>query len=206
MHEKFQYYNGLKFTKDEKTGYYLNSTLRIRMHRYVWVCNNGDIPEGYDVHHIDGDRGNNDISNLELLTKKEHRQKHWDEMPDEKKQLYIDNMNETARPAAIEWHKSEEGKKWHSMHAKSMIENGQWHKKEKFICEQCGREFEQTLRRGHKFCSGACSQKWLRAKQPIITRTCVVCGKEYNCKQSSLSKTCSKHCSNLLWHHPEQYN
>ena len=43
--EKYQYYNGLKFTRDEKTGYYLNATNRIRMHRYVWECINGPIPE-----------------------------------------------------------------------------------------------------------------------------------------------------------------
>lgn len=206
MSEKFQWYNGIKFTRDEKTGYYLNSTLRIRMHRFVWVCNNGDIPEGYDVHHKDHDKSNNDISNLELLTKKEHKQKHYEELSEEEKQWFVDNMNNKARPAAIKWHKSDAGKAWHSKMVKQAWRDGRLGKKSKFICEVCGKEFEQIYKPGHKFCSGACSQKWLRAHQPIVTRNCIVCGKEYACKQNSLSKTCSKHCSNIMWHHPEKYN
>ena len=43
MSEKYQYFNGLKFTRDDKTGYYLNSTIRKRMHRYVWEFYNGQI-------------------------------------------------------------------------------------------------------------------------------------------------------------------
>ena len=38
-----------------------------RLHRAVWEHHNGKIPNGYHVHHKDGDRNNNDISNLELL-------------------------------------------------------------------------------------------------------------------------------------------
>jgi len=205
MHEKFQYYNGLKFTRDEKTGYYLNSTLRIRMHRYVWVCERGDIPEGYDVHHIDHDKSNNDISNLELLTKKEHYKKHWEEKTEEQKQRYIDNMNENARPAAIEWHKSETGKKWHSDMVKQAWKDGKLGKKQKFTCETCGKEFETMPKKGHKFCSGACQQKWIRVHEPKELRVCVVCGKEFECKVSYNTKTCSRHCANIMWHHPDKY-
>ena len=32
----------------------------------------GDIPDNMYIHHIDGDRGNNDIDNLMLCTKKAH--------------------------------------------------------------------------------------------------------------------------------------
>ena len=205
MSEKYQYYNGLKFTRDEKTGYYLNSTLRIRMHQYVWACEKGEIPKGYHVHHKDGDKSNNDISNLELLTANEHSQKHWEEKSEEEKQWYRDNMNKKARPAAIEWHKSSTGKQWHSEHMKKMIAEGKINKKQQFTCEICGKEFEQIYKPGHKFCSGACSQKFLRKNQPVVKRVCIVCGKEYECKQNSSSKTCSKHCSNLMWHNPDKY-
>lgn len=40
-HPKYQEYNGVIFCRDEKTGYYLNSTLRVRMHRYVWEKKRG---------------------------------------------------------------------------------------------------------------------------------------------------------------------
>ena len=41
MSEKFQFFDGRKFTRDDKTGYYLCSTqneknVRKRMHVYVW--------------------------------------------------------------------------------------------------------------------------------------------------------------------------
>lgn len=205
MSEKYQYYNGLKFTRDEKTGYYLNSTLRIRMHRFVWLCEKGEIPKGYDVHHIDHDRSNNVISNLELLTKSQHRKTHFEEMSEEDKQVRRDIMNKKARPAANEWHKSDEGKKWHSEMVKKAWEDGRLGKKQKFTCEICGKEFEAIYKPGHKFCSGACSQKFLRQNQPIVKRICIVCGKEYECKQNSLSKTCSKHCSNIMWHNRDKY-
>lgn len=200
MSEKFQYYNGVKFTRDDKTGYYLNSTLKMRMHRFVWLCEKGDIPKGYDIHHKDHDKSNNDISNLELVTKKQHSKLHYEELSAEEKQAKIDNMNNNARPKAIEWHKSEEGKKWHSEMVKKAYADGKLGKKSTFVCEVCGKSFMQVPRIGHKFCSGKCQQKYLRANQPIVTRICCVCGKEYSCKQNSLSKTCSKHCSNIMWH------
>lgn len=41
---------------------------RDRAHRIVWVMNNGAIPEGYIIDHIDNDPSNNDIGNLRLAT------------------------------------------------------------------------------------------------------------------------------------------
>lgn len=50
---------------------------RILVHRLIWECANGcDIPDGYDVHHIDEDKGNNSIYNLELIEHKEHVRLH----------------------------------------------------------------------------------------------------------------------------------
>ena len=41
-------------------------------HRLVWEKHFGKIPEGFVVHHKDGNRQNNDINNLELLPKIQH--------------------------------------------------------------------------------------------------------------------------------------
>lgn len=46
------------------------------MHRDVWEFDNGEIPQGYDVHHIDRDRSNNNIDNLKLLSKQEHARRY----------------------------------------------------------------------------------------------------------------------------------
>lgn len=37
-------------------------------HRWVWEQANGRIPDGYEVHHIDHNPLNNDLSNLQLVT------------------------------------------------------------------------------------------------------------------------------------------
>lgn len=44
---------------------------RIRRARYVWEQAHGEIPKGHIVLHIDGDRNNDDINNLTLISRKE---------------------------------------------------------------------------------------------------------------------------------------
>jgi hypothetical protein len=75
----FIMYDGLKWTISKSTGYYRSTTHRknhLSLHRYVWEKHNGKIPKGYDIHHLDGDKTNNDISNLECLPKPEHTRKY----------------------------------------------------------------------------------------------------------------------------------
>ena len=43
-----------------------------RVHRLVAESFNAVIPEGMDVNHIDGDKSNNELSNLEFCTRKEN--------------------------------------------------------------------------------------------------------------------------------------
>jgi hypothetical protein len=81
-------YNDNKFNAHkDKNGYIVinNSELGVqntRVHRYVWEQCNGDIPKNYDIHHIDGDVSNNDISNLELVLNVKHK--------DVERQLYLE--------------------------------------------------------------------------------------------------------------------
>ena len=49
----------------------------IKLHQYIWMCaNKADIPKGYDVHHIDHNKQNNSIYNLELVEQHKHRSEH----------------------------------------------------------------------------------------------------------------------------------
>ena len=68
---------------DKKTGYFLNSNIQKRLHIYVWEYNNGNIPKGYEIHHKDHDKNNNEIDNLDMLTKKEHMKIHSKELTKE---------------------------------------------------------------------------------------------------------------------------
>ena len=70
--QPYQILDGIKFTL-RNHGYYAATTGdRELMHRYVWRKYNGDIPKNHDIHHIDRNRGNNDINNLELYSKSDH--------------------------------------------------------------------------------------------------------------------------------------
>ena len=47
-----------------------------KLHQYIWICVNGDIPNGFDIHHIDGNKLNNSIYNLEIVEHKKHMSEH----------------------------------------------------------------------------------------------------------------------------------
>ena len=43
-------------------------------HRCVWTWFNGDIPDGYEINHIDSNRSNNRIENLEVVNHSQNMQ------------------------------------------------------------------------------------------------------------------------------------
>lgn len=45
---------------------------RLKLHRAVYVMHNGPIPEGYQIHHKDGDKKNNRVENLECVSALKH--------------------------------------------------------------------------------------------------------------------------------------
>lgn len=54
---------------------------QLRLHRYVMECFLGrKLNSNEIVHHKDGNKLNNDINNLELLTRAEHIKKHYEEI------------------------------------------------------------------------------------------------------------------------------
>lgn len=54
-------------------------------HRWIWEQSNGPIPDGSQIHFIDGDRTNCDISNLEMITHAENARRNcfWNNYPKE---------------------------------------------------------------------------------------------------------------------------
>lgn len=49
-----------------------NQAMTIRAHRFIWECHNGVITSNKVINHIDGNKANNCLTNLELVTQKEN--------------------------------------------------------------------------------------------------------------------------------------
>lgn len=45
-------------------------------HHILWEEASGPIPEGYEIHHIDENKKNNDLENLKLLSVSDHQRTH----------------------------------------------------------------------------------------------------------------------------------
>lgn len=190
-------FDGHKFTKDKKTGYYLKTTKpRKRLHIYVWEYHNGcEVPKGYEIHHKDLNKDNNDISNLICIPSKEHKQIHSLLLTDEQIASRRANMNENVRPKAIEWHKSEEGREWHKEQYKNTLEKFNAIKIKK-KCEMCGGEYETVEHGNNRFCSNKCKSRWRRASGvDNVERICEYCGKTFICNKYKPTKYCSSKCA-----------
>lgn len=193
--QKYQYFNGIKFTRDEKTGYYLNSTIRKRMHRYVWEFYNGEIPKGYQIHHKDKDKANNDISNLEMIPRSYHAEFHSKEKARERRAEMVENLKVNAIPKAVEWHKSTAGREWHKKQYEATKDRFQ--EKKPAICQMCGKEYMTPQKSTNKFCSNKCKSAW-RRKSGLDDeeRICSICGKAFTANKYSKIECCSRSCSN----------
>lgn len=74
---------GLKWAQ-KPSGHWQSTTVgadgkRLWLHRYTWEQERGAIPPGCEIHHVDRDRSNNDISNLQCLTREAHDAEHRNE-------------------------------------------------------------------------------------------------------------------------------
>jgi hypothetical protein len=186
-------FDGKKFRRDKKTGYYLNSTIHKRLHIYVWEYYNGPIPKGYQIHHKNHDKNQNDIENLQMVTAEEHRKIHSREISDELREWYRNNLNEKARPKANEWHGSEKGKEWHKKHYEQMKDK--LHKEEFKECEYCGKKFIAKAYQS-EFCSNKCKSAW-RRKEGLddVERQCIICRSTFTINKYSKVKTCCTECA-----------
>ena len=190
-------FDGLSFRLDKKTGYYLNSKSHKRLHVYVWEFYNGPVPSGYHVHHIDKDKANNEIENLKVLTADEHLKLHGESLSEERISFLRENLDKTARPAAIEWHKSKEGSEWHKKHYENMKDR--LYIRKDFVCQNCGKTFSSTQIKA-RFCSAKCASA-ARRKSGVddIERVCERCGQTYVKNKYQKSRYCKNCLNKVRW-------
>jgi hypothetical protein len=56
----------------------------VRVHTIIWKAFNGEVPKGYEIDHIDNNKENNRLNNLQLLTKAENISKGRRKLSDKK--------------------------------------------------------------------------------------------------------------------------
>ena len=168
------------------------------LHREIWQDNNGPIPQGFDVHHLDEDPENNEPYNLEALSREDHKALHWESLTDEQKAEVRQNLEVNARPAAAAWHRSKEGRAWHSDKARTELAE----RVHRLTCEHCGEPVTRVgvVQRG-RFCSNACRSADRRASAvDDIEKACVFCGRTFRVNRYRRTETCDRTCRNkLMW-------
>lgn len=167
-----------------------------QLHVEVWKATNGQdkVPPGHVIHHLDHDPLNNAPANLACVTRKEHARHHEDSR-DLDSPEWLAHLARI-RPLAAEWHRSDQGRAWHSAHGR-----GTWIGRERttLTCETCGSQFEAAFADRARTCSSACIQRLYRQesryKQEAV---CQVCGKTFRTSKYRPARSCSRSCAGVL--------
>lgn len=195
--KKTAFFDGYRFRRDAKTGYYLANKAtyngkRERLHVYVWRYFNGPVPEGYHVHHKDENKWNNDIENLTCIPKFDHSSLHGKEYAELHRDKVMKNLKENVIPKAAEWHKSEAGREWHRQQWKVSIGS---QKPSEHVCQYCGKKYMAIEKSTNRFCSNNCKSA-ARRKSGVDdeTRICACCGKEFRANKYTTKRFCCAGC------------
>ena len=185
--ETHQMFKGVKFCLNT-SGHYTKSWSAV--HQAVWRYYFGEIPEGYEIHHRDGDKSNNDIYNLQMLTKAEHRKVHFAKphlRENFKKAFKCDYCHKefSAIDCGTNRFCSPECKSaFFYRYKKNQVER---------TCAYCGKIFTTSKYNNTKCCSASCARK-LAVQQNLEEVPCPVCGENFFREKNSNKIYCSKKC------------
>lgn len=152
-------------------GYYSNSHTDF-LHRVIWTDHVGPIPRGWHIHHVDEDRGNNQISNLRLLTPKAHSAEH-----PEPKGYTAFNYETRGSNTRRAW----EYREW-----------------KPFVCAHCGKSGTTPYVGHRKFCNYLCEQRYKSALK-VMERICIQCGQVYIARDPR-RMYCSPACNGVAYY------
>src|SRR5437868_3804528 len=194
---EYQDHYGKKFYLDKKTGYWIStSAKKIRAHRWVWVCNFGEIEKGFHIHHKDGNKSNNSIDNLQKISAFNHLSMHAS-FPENRERSR--KLCDEIRPLTKKWHCSEEGISWHKEHAKK--NNFGNSDPIDYICKNCSKDYKSKIiaENRTKFCSNNCKSIFRRLSGlDDIEKSCPVCNKKYIKNKYAKGVTCGRKCGQIF--------
>lgn len=191
-----QRFNGKIYFKNKK-GYYVNN--KHVLHRDVWRWHY-PLKKGRDIHHRDFNKDNNQIENLQMLTRAEHAALHH---PPKSFVCTICGKTFTSKTArkrcpecVAEMKRLAEEKK--QAEAAKPPKPARTRK-----CIVCGKEFQmkpkESQTKGRKTCSEECYKALLRQNKPPVpvkkerNLICPICGKTFQTVRSDI-KCCSSKC------------
>lgn len=149
----------IQFHKDCVTGYWVNNTYRLRLHREKLRLELGltkEQMEGYDVHHIDKNKDNNEISNLQLVNKIKHNKAHTQEQVHKKIIKICEQCGEEYESSSNVAHKQ----RFCSEKCKMKWRRANGLDREERVCIYCGKTFTCNKTLSTKFCSKHCAGKY----------------------------------------------
>lgn len=151
----------IQFHKDNNTGYWVNTSTgkNIRLHRERLRIELGLTQEQmkrYDVHHIDGNKDNNDIHNLQLINKVKHATIHAKTQVNEKIIKVCEYCGEEYQSSSNVAHKQ----RFCSAKCKARYRRANGLNNTIRICKNCGKEFICDNTSKKVFCTRSCAGKY----------------------------------------------
>lgn len=136
-HPAWQDWDGEIWYYNKRANYYYNRNGTL-LHRAIWAKVHGTIPDGHEIHHINRDRTDNRLVNLQLLTIAAHRSLSCRERDDP---LWCENRGERTSRGLYNY--------WANRQPRDVT------------CAICGNIFQSTGMRA-KNCSGQCRKEGAR--------------------------------------------
>lgn len=166
-------WHGRKFYRNNR-GYYRSrqrdGTPEVPLHRAVWQEVHGPVPDGHEVHHIDGDPTNNALDNLRVLSRAEHLALHpMDHLPVEARKFW-------ATRTFIERECAVCGEVFRSTGMRALY------------CSPNCRSFAERRRKGKAI-------RPVRERLVPITVVCAFCGRTFEHRRSAKVRYCSYKCA-----------
>src|SRR3990167_2182519 len=134
----------------------------VYLHREVWKFNHGAIPDGFHVHHKNGDTLDNKPENLECVSRRKHSEQHRQQNSERMR-----NKNPARGLSYKAWLESAAGVIWRKIHARR--QSARQRCAEKFKCAMCG-NFYRDLENTYLFCGPRCERKFLAKEKREVLR------------------------------------
>ena len=206
MAPKYVEFQGRRYHRTS-SGYYVAT---FRLHREIWMAAHGPIPKGYHVHHINGDKSDNRLENLTLMSNADHSAYHYDgHLRSHLDKAHANSKKSNERNRAIRLQRDLVcvicGSVYHSSAVNysrfcspECVEQARTTRfaGEDRLCEHCGESYHAT-RRTQRYCSRTCNSRAAsarsRAAQPR-TITCDHCGTAFESKRRN-ARFCCRSCA-----------